>query len=99
MGSQATHRSQPSFAVLAAFCVLTATGPSGVVLTDRGGRILAANTDGAGVKELTRAGVDPGASPDGSENAFDEKSRVYAMTADGSGPRPPGFRCSAALVA
>ena len=60
---------------------------TGVVLTDRGGRILAANADGSGVKELTGSGAaeNPVASPDGAEIAFGENSNVYIMKGDGTG--------------
>ena len=62
-------------------------GASGVVLTDRGGRILAVNADGSGVKELTvsSAAENPVASPDGAEIAYDARAHVYVMQADGSG--------------
>jgi Tol biopolymer transport system component len=101
------HHWLPRFAALAAFCLLTTMGlasagralgeASGVVLTARGGRILAVNTDGSGVKELTGPGsaADPVASPDGSAIAFDDRDGLYVMKADGterirlaSGTRP-----------
>jgi hypothetical protein len=48
----------------------------GVVLVERGGGIAAVNVDGSGVHQLTAAGhfgddLDPVASPDGAQIAFD----------------------------
>jgi Tol biopolymer transport system component len=69
---------------------------SGVVLTSRGGGIVAVNLDGSGVRRLTPPRDDAGdhdvvASPDGSMVAFARAyGYVYVLSADGSGPRRVG---------
>jgi Tol biopolymer transport system component len=72
---------------------------SGVVLADNGGRIVAANADGSGVRMLTHpigdeSDANPAASPDGLRIAFTrsalESDAIEVMRADGSGLRKVG---------
>ena len=69
-------------------------GRTGVVLASRGGRILAVNLDGSGVRELTRSpratDQSPLASPDGTEIAFERDADVYVLNADGTKLRRVG---------
>ena len=70
--------------------------PTGVLLTSRGGRIIAVNADGSGIRELTRPpgdGYDGGAkgSPDGSAITFARDFKdVYVLDTDGSVARRVG---------
>ena len=69
---------------------------SGVVLADNGGRIVAVNADGSGIRTLTvspseSTDSDPVASPDGSLIAFvRDFDRIKVMRPDGSGLRDLG---------
>jgi Tol biopolymer transport system component len=76
----------------------SSAGRSGVVLTSRGGGIVAVNVDGSGIGELihSRDGADDHdavASPDGSMIAFRRDSKragIYVMSADGTNLRRVG---------
>jgi WD40-like Beta Propeller Repeat len=87
-------------AISGAAAAAAPTGLRSVVLTARGGRILAVNVDGSGDRELTHPPGDSSdsgasASPDGGSIAFTRntgghgKADVYVMNADGTGL--PGF--------